>query len=376
MILTASCIFGVEAVLSNEIKKLGYTVTKVDNGRVSFEGDLTAIARCNINLRTAGRVFISLKYFNASTFDQLFDNINTISWGDYIHYNNKINVKVSSLKSKLTSVPACQSIVKKSIVDKLLKKYASLPEDGDRVVVSVYILDDAVSVFIDTTGESLHKRGYRIKNYEAPLSETIAASLILLSYYNKGRILLDPFCGSGTIPIEAALIAKNIAPGGNRKFDSSLFSFMNKKIWDKAYEEAYDMENDYHEQLIFGSDISSEAVDMAKFHAKRANVESLIDFRTKAVKDLKKTDEYGIIICNPPYGERMLDQESAKELYLEIKNSFNQFDSWSKYIYTAYSDFEYVYGNKADKRRKIFNGKINCTYYQFFGPKPLTSHSV
>jgi len=371
MILTASCIFGVESILSTEIKKLGYEVIKVDNGRVTYKGDESAIARSNINLRTAGRVFINLGSFDVFSFDDLFDNVYKIDWDKYIEQNMQIIVKVSSLKSKLSSVPTCQSIIKKSIINKLQKKYRVLPESGDRILISVYILKDKVDLFIDTTGTSLHKRGYRIKNYIAPLSETIAASLILLSYYRKGRILLDPFCGSGTIPIESAMIAKNIAPGGNRKFAANNYSFIDKKIWTQAYEQAYDLENNYNEKIIYGSDISNEAIEMSKFHAKRANVDSLINFEVKDVATLEKKDDYGIIICNPPYGERMLDAIETSELYNIMKVSFNKFDTWSKYIYTAIDKFEYIFEKRADKRRKIFNGKINCTYYQYFGPKPL-----
>ena len=372
MILTASCIFGVESILSSEIKKLGYNIVEVKNGRVSFEGDASAIARCNINLRTAGRVFIKLGNFDAYSFDELFDNINKYEWSNFIEKNGKINVKVSSLKSKLSSTPTCQSIVKKSIVNKMQKKYSILPEDGDRFIIAIYILKDNVDVYIDTTGVSLHKRGYRIKNYIAPLNENIAASLILLSYYRSGRILLDPFCGSGTIPIEAAMIAKNIAPGSNRQFDSTNYKFISKKVWDDAYIEAYDMENNYNEKIILGTDISKEAIEMSIFHAKRANVENLIDYKVTDVKNLEKSNDYGIIICNPPYGERLLDHNQTIELYNDMKESFLRFDTWSKYIYTALNQFENVYGKRADKRRKINNGKISCTYYQYFGPKPLT----
>jgi len=375
MILTASCIFGVESILSNEIKKLGYNIIEVKDGRVSFEGGLDAIARCNINLRTAGRVFIKVGSFEAYSFDELYDNVNEYDWEKYISQNNKINIKVSSLKSQLSSTPTCQSIVKKSIIDKLSKKFNNLPEDGHRIIISVYILKDKVDVYIDTTGVSLHKRGYRIKNYIAPLNENIAASLILLSYYRSGRILLDPFCGSGTIPIEAAMIAKNIAPGSNRQFDSNNYEFINKKIWDEAYTEAYDMENNYNQKIIFGSDISAEAIEMSKFHSKRANVNNIIDFTVNDIKEIKKTNDYGIIICNPPYGERMLDKEKTIELYKDISASFNKFDTWSKYIYTAIINFENTYGKRANKRRKLNNGKINCTYYQYFGPKPLTEIS-
>ena len=252
------------------------------------------------------------------------------------------------------------------------KKYPILPEDGSRFIIAIYILKDNVDVFIDTTGVSLHKRGYRIKNYVAPLNENIAASLILLSYYRSGKILLDPFCGSGTIPIEAAMIAKNIAPGSNRQFDSTNYKFISKKVWDDAYIEAYDMENNYNEKIIYGTDISNEAIEMSKFHAKRANVEELIDYKVSDVKNLEKNNDYGIIICNPPYGERLLDYNQTIELYNNMKNTFLRFNTWSKYIYTALNQFENVYEKRADKRRKINNGKINCTYYQYFGPKPLT----
>ncbi|MCK5812076.1 MAG: class I SAM-dependent RNA methyltransferase [Clostridiales bacterium] len=372
MILTASCIFGVESILSSEIKKLGYEIHKVDNGRVSFIGDQVAIARCNIHLRTAGRIFINLGTYETNTFDELYDYVQKINWGSYIEKNHRIVVKVSSLKSTLTSVPACQSIIKKSIITSLLKKYDHLPEDGERLIVSVYILSNMATVFIDTTGTSLHKRGYRIRNYIAPLSETIAASLILLSYFRSGRVLLDPFCGSGTIPIEAAMIAKNIAPGGNRSFDAKHFSFIESSVWKQAYEEAYDLENNYEGITIYGSDINKNAIEMSKFHAKRANVNQFINFKVSDVKNVTNSNEYGIIICNPPYGERMLTEQETGLLYRDISSSFKTFDTWSKYIYTAYHNFEGVYGSRANKRRKIFNGKINCTYYQYFGPKPLT----
>jgi len=373
MKLIAVCIFGIESVLAREIRDLGLEVDSIDNGRVYFNGDIEAIAKCNLWLRTAERVYIRVANFPAYTFDELFDGTKQINWQEFLKEDGKINVRSSNINSKLFSQRDCQRIVKKAIADKLgeIYKIQKLPETGSEYKIEIFIHNNTAEINIDTTGTGLHKRGYRTLNVEAPLKETIAAALLKISYWNPGRILLDPFCGSGTFPIEAALMTANIAPGINRDFLFETWSKENKNVLDKEKSIAKKSIKQIKTKLIYGSDISHSNIKIAKKHAFAAGVEHMINFNTADALSLKAPGEYGVMICNPPYGRRISEKEDVLELYKGLGKLFTQFMTWSKYVLTDSAEFEKTSGNKANKRRKIYNGTISCTFYQYFGPKPL-----
>ncbi len=370
--LIAVSTFGTEAVTARELKKLGYVDQKVEDGRVTFTGDEAAICRSNIWLRTASRVLLKIGEFKALTFDELFERTKALPWDEFIPENAEFPVEGYSVDSKLFSVSDCQAIVKKAIVEKLKQKYKCewFIEDGPRFRIGIAILKDTVTLTIDTSGAGLHKRGYRKLVGGAPIKETLAAAMILISHWNKDRVLYDPMCGSGTIPIEAALIAKNIAPGLGRDFDSEKWYFVPQNLWDEARDEAYDVIIEEDEFRIHGSDIDEEAISLARYHAKKAGVEETIHFQRLPVSDISSRYKYGIIICNPPYGERLGDSDSVENLYREMGKVFRRFDSWSHYIITSHLEFEKYYGKKADKKRKLYNGRLLCNYYQYFGPPP------
>ena len=370
--LIAVSTFGTEAVTARELKKLGYFDQKVEDGKVTFTGDETAICRANIWLRTASRVLLKVGEFKALTFDELFEQTKALPWDEIIPENAEFPVEGYSIDSKLFSVSDCQAIVKKAIVEKLKLRYKCewFEEDGPRYRIEIAILRDTVTLTIDTSGAGLHKRGYRKLVGGAPIKETLAAAMILVSHWNKDRILLDPMCGSGTIPIEAALIAKNIAPGLGREFDAEKWYFVPQKLWDDARDEAYDLiieDNDYR---IHGSDIDEEAMSLARYHAKKAGVEDAIHFQRLSVSDISSRYKYGVIICNPPYGERLGEKEDVEKLYREMGTVFKKFDSWSYYVITSNLEFEKFFGRRADKKRKLYNGKLLCNYFQFLGPPP------
>ena len=372
--LVVPCHFGLEAVMKREIYDLGYEILKVEDGRVTFEGDEEAICRANIFLRGAERVLLQVGRFHATTFDELFEGIKALPWEEYIPQNGKFWVKkASSIKSKLFSPSDIQSIVKKAMVERMKQSYHVdwFLEDGAEYPLRVFLHKDEVMVALDTSGDSLHKRGYRLQTSKAPLTETLAASLIMLTPWHKDRILVDPFCGSGTFPIEAAMIAANIAPGMNRSFTAEQWTnLIPKSLWYETVQEAQDMVNTDIQVDIQGYDIDPEVVKAARENARRAGVDHLIHFQQRAVADLHHPKKYGFIISNPPYGERLEEKEALPALYGEIGQAYAGLDSWSMYLITSYEDTERYIGRKADKNRKIYNGMIKTYFYQFMGPKP------
>lgn len=372
--LLVPCHFGLEAVLKREIYDLGYEITKVEDGRVTFEGDEEAVCRANIFLRTAERVMIQVGRFKATTFEELFQGIKNLPWEEYIPEDGKFWVKkASSINSKLFSPSDIQSIAKKAMVERMKQKYHKewFKEDGAAYPVRIFLLKDEVTVALDTSGDSLHKRGYRTMTSKAPLTETLAASLIMLTPWRKDRILVDPFCGSGTFPIEAAMIAANIAPGMNRDFIAEEWTNMiDRKLWYECVKEAEDMIDTTVKVDIQGYDIDGDVIKAARENAKRAGVEHMIHFQQRAVADLSHPKKYGFIITNPPYGERLEDKADLPALYTQIGQAYQRLDSWSMFLITSYTDTEKYIGRKADKNRKIYNGMLKTYFYQFLGPKP------
>jgi putative N6-adenine-specific DNA methylase len=372
MKLTAICIFGIESVVAGELRELGIEVEKVSNGRIEFSGSTEEIAKCNLWLRTAERIYIKAAQFPAYTFDELFEKTSLVDWQAHIRPDGRINVRSSNINSRLFSKRDCQKIVKKAIADKLCKVHVMdrLPEDGPEYKVEIFIHNDIVEINLDTTGTGLHKRGYRTLNVEAPLKETIAAALLKISYWRPGRLLLDPFCGSGTFPIEAAMMSAGIAPGLKRGFLFEEWSDKNKDVLETVRKEARAGIELRNELLIYGSDISFKNVEIAKKHAVAAGVSDMVAFKVADARKIQPPGEYGVIICNPPYGMRISDKANINALYKELGKVFETFPGWSKYVLTDSFDFERLSGLRANKRRKIYNGNISCTYYQFFGPKP------
>ena len=372
--LIAPCHFGLESVLKKEIYELGYEIISVEDGKVTFEGDAEAICRANINRRTAERVLLKVGQFNAVTFTELFDQTKELPWEEFIPADGKFWVtKANSVNSKLFSSSDIQSIVKKAIVERLKLKYRInwFKEDGESYPIRVTILKDVVTIALDTTGNSLHKRGYRPEAGKAPISECLAAALIKLTPWNKDRILIDPFCGSGTFPIEAAMIAANIAPGLNRDFTAESWSgIIPKKEWYEAVTEANDMVNTNIETDIQGYDLDGDVIKIARRNAENAGVANLIHFQQRDVAKLSHPKKYGFIITNPPYGERLEEKEALPAIYSSLGRQFAQLDSWSAYVITSYQDIEKYFGRKADKNRKIYNGMLKTYFYSFIGPKP------
>ena len=372
--LVAPCHFGMEAVLKREIYDLGYDITKVEDGRVTFEGDLEAICRSNIFLRTAERVMVQIGRFHATTFDELYENMKALSWEDWIPQDGKFWVKkASSVKSKLFSASDIQSICKKAMVDRLKMTYHTdwFKEDGASFPVRIFLLKDEVTVALDTTGDPLHKRGYRTWTSKAPISETLAAALIMLTPWWADRILVDPFCGSGTFLIEAAMMAANIAPGMNRSFTAEAWTHLiPKQMWYDVVEEAEEMVDTDISCDLQGYDIDPDMIRIARANAKQAGVDHLIHFQQRDVADLKHSKKYGFIITNPPYGERLEDKKDLPALYATIGQVYRDLDAWSMYLITSYEEAERYIGRKADKNRKLYNGMIRTYFYQFMGPKP------
>ena len=372
--LIAPCHFGLEAVLKKEILDLGYEIARVEDGKVTFYGDAEAICRANIFLRTTERILLKVGSFRAVTFEELFQGTKALPWEDFIPLDGKFWVKkANSIKSKLFSPSDIQSIMKKAMVERMKKAYGAelIPETGASYPVRVSLYKDIVTVALDTTGDSLHKRGYRKLTSKAPIEETLAAALIMLTPWRKDRIFVDPFCGSGTFPIEAAMIAADMAPGMNRSFLSEDWKhIVPRKCWYDAIEEANDRINLHIETDIQGYDIDAEALKAARSNAKMAGVDRLIHFQQRAVKDLSHPKPYGFLITNPPYGERLEEKAALPQLYREIGESFNRLDKWSMYLITSYDRAENDIGKKADKNRKIYNGMLKTYYYQFLGPKP------
>lgn len=372
--LMAPCHFGLEAVLKKEIYDLGYEITSVEDGRITFEGDGEAICRANIFLRTTERVLLKVGKFHAETFEELFQGIKKLPWEDYIPADGKFWVtKATSIKSKLFSPSDIQSIVKKAMVERMKQEYGVewFSEEGASFPIRIFFLKDEVTVTIDTTGESLHRRGYRFLTSKAPLTETLAAALILLTPWHKDRILVDPFCGSGTFPIEAAMIAANIAPGMKRHFLSETWEdIISPELWEESFREAEDMVDTEISVDIQGYDIDGEIIKAARDNAKRAGVEHLIHFQQRPIDQMNHPKKYGFIITNPPYGERLEEKAALPALYSEIGKAYQRLDSWSMYLISSYEDTESHIGRKADKNRKIYNGMLKTYFYQFLGPKP------
>lgn len=372
--LIAPCHFGLEAVLKREILDLGYEISSVEDGRVTFQGDAEAVCRANIFLRTEERVLLKVGSFQAVSFEELFEKTKALPWEAYIPKDGKFWVtKASSVKSRLFSPSDIQSVMKKAMVRRLQEHYHMewFPEDGPEYPVRVFLMKDQVTVGIDTSGASLHKRGYREVSGKAPITETLAAALIMLTPWRGDRILVDPFCGSGTFPIEAAMMAANIAPGMNRSFTAEKWTnLIPKKLWYDTVDEASDLIREPEETDIQGYDADEDVIRIARRNAAEAGVEHMIHFQRRDVRDLSHPKKYGFIITNPPYGERLEDKKDLPELYRAFGESFRRLETWSAYMITSYEDAERYFGRKADKNRKIYNGMLKTYFYQFQGPKP------
>lgn len=371
--LIATCPMGLEAIVAREIKDLGYPDMMVENGRVTFKGDELAICRANLWLRTADRILIKMGEFPATTFDDLFEGTKALPWPDWIPEEGEFPVEGRSHKSQLSSVPACQGIVKKAIVEKMKLRYRTewFRETGARYVIEVMLLNDMATLTLDTSGASLHKRGYRKLVTEAPLKETLAAAIVLLSRWKPDRPLYDPFCGSGTIPIEAAMIGWNIAPGLRRPFSAEGWQqTVPPALWQKAREEAFDLLRDDVPLDISGTDIDSGAIEVALAAAKSAGLAQELRFSVERAAKARPRGDYGCLITNPPYGERLGDRDEAVEAMRELGGTYGRLTNWSAFVLTPNKQLEHYLGKPATKKRKLFNGRIECALYQFFGPLP------
>ncbi len=368
------CHFGIEAVVKREIYDLGYEITKVEDGRVTFEGDWEAVVRANLCLRTGERILVKVGEFHAEEFEDLFQGIKNIPWENYLQKDSKFWVtKASSVKSKLYAVPTIQSVAKKAMVERMTQAYHrnDFPETGISFPVRIFMMKDEVLVTLDTTGVPLHKRGYRTYASKAPISETLAAALISLTPWRRDRILLDPFCGSGTFLIEAAMMAANIAPGLNREFTAETWTHLiPKEVWEEVRQELRDEIDTSVETNLQGYDKDPDMIQIARKNAKQAGVDHMIHFQIRDVKDTSHPKKYGFMITNPPYGQRLEYQKDLPALYETIGQVYEKLDSWSMYIITSYEDAQKYIGKKADKNRKIYNGMIKTYYYQYMGPKP------
>ncbi|TXC93237.1 class I SAM-dependent RNA methyltransferase [Metabacillus litoralis] len=366
--LIATSAMGLEAIVGKEVKDLGYDC-QVENGKVMFEADELAICRSNLWLRTADRIKIKVGEFQAKTFDELFEKTKALNWGDYLPVNAEFPVIGKSVKSTLHSVPDCQAIVKKAVVEKIKSHYKTegwLSETGPFYRIEVALLKDIATITIDASGAGLHKRGFRMDQGGAPIKETLAAALVLLTKWNPDRPFVDPFCGSGTIPLEAAMIGQNIAPGFNRDFASEAWDWIGKDKWDLARQEVEDKAK-YDQPLdIQASDIDHRMVNIAKENAEEAGLSESIQFKQMQVKDFTTTKEFGVIVGNPPYGERLGEKREVEQLYREMGQAFSTLDTWSIYMLTSHEGFEELYGKPATKKRKLFNGFIKTDFYQYW----------
>lgn len=369
--LIATSAMGLEAIVGKEVKDLGYECT-IENGKVTFEADELAVCRANLWLRTADRIKIKIGEFKVKTFDELFEKTKALNWGDFLPENAEFPVIGKSVKSTLASVPDCQAIVKKAVVEKLkthYKKTGWFSEDGPLYRIEVALLKDIATITLDASGSGLHKRGFRIDQGGAPIKETLAAALVLLTRWTPDRPFVDPFCGSGTIPIEAALIGQNIAPGFNREFASEKWDWIGKDKWDIARQEVEDKAK-YDQPLdIQGSDIDHRMVQIAEANAEEAGLRELITFKQMQVRDFTTTKKYGVIVGNPPYGERLGEKNAVEQMYKEMGQAFAPLDTWSIYMLTSNENFEQFYGKPATKKRKLFNGFIRTDYYQYWSSK-------
>lgn len=374
--LVAVCAFGLESIVAGELRGLGYSDLKTGDGRVYFKGDERDIARCNLWLRSADRVQIRMGEYDADDFGRLFDGACSIEWERFIPENGRMHVEARSVKSKLSSLPACQSIIKKAVVKAMSRKYRRerFAEDGPLFTIELSLSSDRALLTLDTSGPGLHKRGYRKGKGEAPLRETLAAALVLLSRWDASRPFADPLCGSGTIPIEAALIGANIAPGLGREFAAERWPFISEKVWIEAREEARtSIRRD--EFSIYASDIDTDVFRKARGNAAAAGVADRIIFEKKKLEEFSSRKPCGCVVCNPPYGERIGDGDEVAALYRQMGRVFGALESWSVFVLTSHPDFEKYFGRKADKNRKLYNGKIRCYLHQYFGPLPRTNVS-
>jgi len=365
---TATCLFGLEKLLGNEIDALGYERISTIDGRVTFKGPIEAICRFNIFSRFAERLFINMGEFKAETFDMLFEGTKALPWSDWIGRDDAFPVKGHSIKSKLTSIPDCQSIVKKAVVESMKKEHSLsfFPEDGVRYQIEFFILNDKASLLIDTSGMPLHKRGYRPGAGAAPIRETLAAALCMIARPHEDIIFHDPMCGSGTIPIEAALIATNTAPGIQRHFVSEDFYDIPEEGWKRAREEAKDVIKRDSRFVAYGSDIDESVLKTAEASVIRAGMTKHVTLYKDDVRNISSGGRKGTVVMNPPYGERLMDQSSARSLYKDIGKAFSNLENWHIYVITSDEEFERYYGKRADKKRNLYNGMIKCCYYQYF----------
>mgnify|MGYP001042074732 CR=1 FL=1 len=370
--LIATTTFGLEAIAKRELIDLGYKDLKVENGKVTFLGSEKDIPKTNLWLRTADRVLLKMGEFKALTFEELFEKTRALPWEEWITEDGNFVVEGKSINSKLYSISDCQRIVEKAIVEKLKTKYNVnwFNKTGAKYTVEVSLLKDIATLTIDTSGEGLHKRGYRDRAGDAPIKETLAAAMILLSYWNKDRVLLDPFCGSGTIPIEAAMIGRNIAPGLDRNFASEEWPRIKKEYWSEARKEAFQQIDNKSKLHILGCDTDKRSILRARDNAANLGLDEDIAFFIKDMRDVDLHDEYGVVITNPPYGERMGEKEEIHELYRDFGEKFRQLETWSIYVITSEESFEKIYGKKANRKRKLYNGRIKVDYYQYYGPRP------
>ena len=364
------CLFGLEGICGEELRRLNMRDVRVENGRVLFSGDASAIARANLNIRTGERVLIVLRTFEAKTFQELFEGVYYTDLHNYIPRDGAFPVKGSCLNSQLMSVPDCQSIIKKAACKHLGTYYGleRLPETGAKYQLQFQIMHDQVTLYLDTTGPGLHKRGYRANANEAPLRETLAAAMVELAKFRGKEFFWDPFCGSGTIPIEAALIARNKAPGMYRRFSGEAFAWLEPKIWGDARTEAKDKE--FHgDYKILGSDNDPRCVSLAMANAKKAGVGNISECRDGDATKMSLPCDRGILVCNPPYGQRLMEQSSAQRLYTALGKHLRYADGWRKYIITSEPEFEHYFGMVSDRKRKLYNGMIKCDYYMYLGEK-------
>lgn len=370
--ICVTCAFGIEGITKRELEKLGYLKVPANNGMFCFEGNEYDIARCNMFLRTAERVYIKLAEFPCTTFDELFDGVNKIRWSEYISKDGEVIVNGKCVKSTIYGISASQSIIKKAIVVSLTKSYGlkNLAETAERYKVEFAIVNDIATIYLDTSGTGLHKRGYRKLVGAASIKETLAAAILELSVFNADKEFCDPFCGSGTFPIEAAMYARNIAPGKNRQFDYTLWKSFNEKAYPLAKEEAVDTEIKDKKLKISGYDIDKNAIKLSMHHAEKAGVREYIHFQTGNALDFSSHKSYGVICTNPPYGERLSNEKEVAKLMGQFAKTYAKLNEWSLYLITALPGFEYAFGKKADKNRKLFNGKIECRLYQYMGAKP------
>ena len=370
--LIATTTFGLEAVAKRELMDLGYKNLIVENGRIKFTGTEEDIPKTNIWLRTAERVLLMMGEFKALSFDELFEKTKALPWEEWITEDGNFIVEGKSINSKLYSISDCQRIVEKAVVEKLKTKYNVewFKKTGPKYTIEVSLLKDIATITIDTSGEGLHKRGYRDRAGDAPIKETLAAAMIMLSYWNKDRVLFDPFCGSGTIPIEAAMIGRNIAPGLDRSFAAEEWPRINKEYWTEVKRKAFAVIDNETKLQILGCDVDKRSILRARDNAANLGLEEDIAFFMKDMRDVDLKDEYGVVITNPPYGERMGERAEVHQLYRDLGSKFDELKTWSLYLITAEEEFEKLYGKKADRKRKLYNGRIKVDYYQYYGPRP------